>query len=657
MRTLGFALICLATGGLLAQDVSRLPVWAREAAALAGKEAPPLGEEEAWVLLKRVVFVYLGDGRIQRQTFRLVKVLGQRGLDQGFAWAEQNGRAMVVKSLKGWNLRPDGELVKLGSQDAILLNPDDLRTSTTGTVKLAALERVTVGSLVAFERQETYQLPFGPWGGLDVLERHAVHRFEVAFSAGEGRSAAAPPVEGKLEARHWAEWGLVPMPLPGGGLAANDLPALPRDEAGLPFLKSVLARVDLRFLDAGLKEGPSLADWDDYASCQAAVFHKAAQPSGLIAVQDLAPRQALTRILDWMNRNLTYKITYLSPDRGWVPQAGPEVVRRRNGDCKDHAVCLLGEAAGAGLEGYPVLCSIQDGLVEAEASPSPMFNHAIAAIKLPVSLGLPAEVETPQGRFLLVDATDRFCPFGMLPSDHRGRRVLICLPGKALWVEVPPGAAMVPALRVEVAGELVGQGQTRARIRILETANARGLRGAALEQGAAVLRDRSLRTWFDLPATGTVSDLVLGDPLDLEHPFEVTFTVTRPGGCALGHGVFHVDAWGLPQVPEPIQKPGVPRRYPVAVRASEVLDYHASWSLPQALKPAVPALDAENPFCDLHWRAGAEGGKLTLDLALRHKDAHFDWDQREAGVIAWKRFRQMMTQLNADGRDFKLQSP
>lgn len=648
------ALFCLALCvglGLPAQDLSGLPPWAREAAAAGLKEAPPK-EADAWVLLKRTEYAYDGRGVLLRHHFRLVRILGQRGLEEGsYALLQSGGRLHEIRRLKGWNLRPDGELLKLSRSNVQVLDSDDQDTVTTETVKVAALDRVDVGSLVAFESEEAFSLPFGPFALERVLEAFPVRRWELLSKPDSDAPAAT------LEPRHWQAWGLSPMPLEGSGRCAANLPALPSHESRHPYLANLLPMVLVHVADPAAQAGDPLTSWDRFASWTCARFLEAAKPSGQLPAQGAGARAALSGILDWMDRQLIYHAVYLTPDRGWLPLACAEVVRRRSGDCKDLAACLLGEAAGAGLEGYPVLCSIQEQDVEADSSPNPFtFNHAIAALKLKESLGLPAEVQTAQGRFLLVDATDRYCPFGRLPSAHRQGQVLICTPGGALWAKVPPGAPMVPELHVEVTGEAAAGGRTRARVRLVETANAHDLRMLAHEGGQNLLTERTLRALFHLPATGTLTDFTMGDPQDLEHPFEVAFTVTRTGGFTAGGGRCHLEPWGLPEPLPAIQRPDTPRRYPVEARDVDLLDYHAAWTFPVPVNPSLPALDAVTPFADLTWRAAAEGGKVALDFHLRRKAARFDGDQREAGVAAWRKFRGLLNQVREDGTTFRVKA-
>lgn len=640
-------LLLCAAALALGQDVSRLPDWAREPAALALKEAPPAGAE-AWVVLDRQEVVYQGGGEIRTRHFRLAKILAQKGLDEAELFlGSGGGQRRKVKSIRGWNLRPDGELVKLGRDDMAILDADGYRQTTTTTYKGAALARVVLGSLVAFEFEEIEKPFTGPVTWAWPLGGNPVRRWEVLWSSAKGG------VEVQGLARRFKEWGVAAEPLPAGGFALSNLPAWPRKEAAAPSFGACAPFVEIRFADREAKDVPSLASWDTLASWYFRVFQPAVLPSGRPGAAGLQPVAALRRILEWMNRELVYHMVYLTSERSWVPLTGPEVVRRRSGDCKDHVAVLLGEGSAAGLEGFPALCSIGPDQVEPAALPSAAFNHAIAAFRLKASLGLPAEVETPAGRFLLVDSTDRFCPFGKLPDDHRGRSVLICTPQGGQWVAVPDAATEAPTLRVDLEGALDGAGDTRARIRLRETGNAWDLRLLALEHGAAPIKENLLRDRFDLPATGQITDLTLGDPLDLERPFEVSFTVTRAGGVSNQNGKVRIGRWGLPASPGAIQRAGTPRRLPVDLRWRAVLDYHAAWTFPEATTPALPELDARTPLADLRLRAATQGAKATLDVELSHKDARFGWERREEGVAAWRAYRSLLERLEDEGLLFR----
>jgi len=640
-------LLGLLTTALAGQDLARLPEWARGPAAAALQEPVPAGAD-AWVLLERTEVTYAGDGELRTTLRRLVKVLGERGLDEGQLVVHSlGGKAEKVKRIRGWNLRPDGELVKLNRDDVGAVDADARGEVSTDYLTGARVARVAVGSLVAFETDLVSRKPMGPAERYWLAGAAPVRRWELAIKDANGATA-------RIEPRHWAAWGLQPESLPGGGLATGGIAPVPQNEQAHPNGLNVEPLVELCFLDPGWSAAPSCASWDSLAAWVYGRYRPAIAPTAAIPRTAGTPVEALGGIVRWMARELTCKAIYLTPDRGWIPEPGAEVVRKRYGDCKDHAACFLGEAAGLGFEPFPVLCRILDGEVEPDQPPFPYaFNHAIAALRLKESLGLPAEVATPQGRFLLVDTTDRYCPFGFLPWAHQGRRVMICTPAGAIWTEVPASATPVPSLAIDLQGQVAASGAVTARVRLGETGNAQGLRFLLLEGGTRALREWLLGQGFHLPANGTLAELKAGDPLALDGPFEASFTLALPPGSALHGQTLDLESWGFPGIPGAVQKPGIPRRLPVAKEAGPSLRLRADWSFPWAVQPGLPEAKIDGPFRRLRWQARAEGTRVRVELDEDLPVAHFDGDRRAAGVAAWKEDREFMKRLHLTGTSYR----
>ncbi len=656
MRTPALVFLLAAPAILSAQNISKLPDWAVQAAMLPPDAAAP-GEVDAWVLLDRTEIAYTGNGEIRQRRFRLVKVLTERGVGQGvFVLHGLGGKASKVKKVKGWNLRPDNELVKLDSDSVITMNDASDADFSTATLTGAALDRVVKGSYIAFESLESVQSPLGPIADVSPMESVPVRRWELEVAKKEGWFTNLQSVEVKLDRRHFEPWIAKTEALGAFGLRVFDVPALPKDEGGHPHLSNVLPVVQVRFLDPALPIGRMWGSWDEMARWNHDHFVPGMTAPGVADLQGRKGLEGLKALWSWMGRSLTYKQVYLTPERGWVPEQALEVGRKRYGDCKDLSAFFMAEAKGLGFASVPALARIVTGEIEPQQEPFPVFNHVISAVRLDSTLGLPAEVETAKGRFLLVDPTDPLTPLGHLGSGHRGRKLMICLPEGALWVTVPDKAILMDRLQVELEGEVQGS-QLKATLKLQETGNYWGLRSIAHQGGSKGVREAIMGRRLDLPATAQVEVLRLGDPLDLTRPFEVDLKVTHPDGFRRNGGEFEMASWCLPYPFALIQKVGVARKYPVALDAFGEVSYHAVVKVPSKVSPLLPERTGESPFRAFSWKAASKpteaGSLLELSLDHRYKSARFDFDQRDKGLQEWKKDRTLIKSLREDGLAFK----
>ncbi len=659
VRTVCALLLPLAMAPMMAQDLRDLPEWARPHALVASKEpAPP--DADAWVLFERTEVAYAGDGEIRTRRLMLLKVLSERALDAGtFVIHGLGGKASVVKRLRGWNLRPDGEVTKLDQDRVVTMDNASEADVSTDTLTAAALPRVAKGSLIAFESLQVIQHPMGPIAATGILRSFPIRRWELEPAKQEGWFTNLKRVEVRVDRRHVEPWLAGLSPLGEKGLAADRVPALPKDEGYHPAARNVVPSVVVRFLDPDLKGGPPWDDWNRNAAWMYAKYTDKLQATPLEGAKGKDLRTGLEFLTRWMARELQYRQVYLSPERGWIPLEAAEVGRRKYGDCKDLSCFLMAQLRLLGAEVRPVLARIMDGQVELDETPSlGTFNHAIAAVRLNQRLGLAAEVETPQGRFLLVDPTDRFTSFGFLGEVHRDGRVLICTPDGGIWVQVPSSAIQRAKIGIYLKGEVDASGGLKAALRILETGNAWGLRGVAQASGLQNLRKHLLTNLMDLPPTATLEITKMGEPLDLNTPFLIELEVKHPDGFRRSGDEASLAALGWRILPGQIQKPGAPRRYPVRQGGGAVLEYTADLWVAQHCVPILPAKSGDTPFRSFSWSAVAspEGTGTRLALQLRHESklVTFDGDHREEGVAASKKDRAQVKNLMADALAFKV---
>jgi len=636
-----------------------LPEWARPHVRAASQEAPPAGDPDAWVVLDRTEVGYGGANEIWTHRYRVVQILSERGIEEGtFRISGLGGKASKVKKLKGWNLRPNMELVKLDQDSVVSVEDVGSEEFSRSTLTAAILPRVVKGSWVAFESVQVARLPFGPIDRSQIMEWLPIRTWEMETGMKNGWFSTPKSIDIKMDLLHFNHFFPQAQVQSGQSVKIANVPALPKGEGAHPHFSNLLPSVVVRFLDPQLTEAPIWATWDGPAAWCAKAYAPRIHPVGA-APSGGADLASLRALWAWMGRELSYKAVYLTPERGWIPEDASEVYRKRFGDCKDLSCFFLGEAQGLGFKGAPALARIMGGRVEVTTEPINGFNHVIAALRLEKSLGLPAEVETPKGRFLLVDATDSFTPIGYLGDAHRGGNIMLCLPDGALWIKVPDTA--IQQRRVEVSLEAAGRtsGMLEGTLTFVETADAWGLRASARREGKTALREHILSRLLDLPPTGQLEILSFGDPLELDHPMEVRTRVKHPQGLRIGGGEVTLESFGWRIFPGVIQKPGIARAYPVENDAMETFAYRAKVALPYSVSPLLPEKKAASPFRRFSWKAEArpEGAGSLLTLSLDHQSlpAFFGYEQREQGVQEWKKDRSLVKNLVNDGLAFKIQ--
>ena len=98
---------------------------------------------------------------------------------------------------------------------------------------------------------------------------------------------------------------------------------------------------------------------------------------------------------------------------GYEPHQAADIFKNKYGDCKDQAVLLVTMLKEGGFLAWPVLIGTKDYYNLNEDFPGVLFNHCIAAVLL-------------KDKVIFLDPTAETCPFGDLPVDDQGRRVLLC---------------------------------------------------------------------------------------------------------------------------------------------------------------------------------------------------------------------------------------
>jgi transglutaminase-like putative cysteine protease len=122
-----------------------------------------------------------------------------------------------------------------------------------------------------------------------------------------------------------------------------------------------------------------------------------------------ADSDQVKRIYDWVRTHIRYLASYVG-DGGFVPNDVDVILRRRYGDCKDHALLMETLLAARGIDASQVLIDANTDNYLLPDLPVWWFNHAITYV--------PA-------LDLFLDSTNDFASFGSLPEGDADKPVLI----------------------------------------------------------------------------------------------------------------------------------------------------------------------------------------------------------------------------------------
>ncbi len=658
-----FSILLAAHGLLNAQGFKKLPDWAIPTY-LTTRNHPKPAETDAWVLLDRTEFAYTGDGTVAIHQFRLIEVLSHQGTSAGiFIATGLGGNASKIRKLKGWNLRPDGEMIKLDREQVVAIEkPGDGNGVSNIRLTGASLDRVVKDSVVAFESIQEVTNPSGPALISGVMDQYPIFRWEVSAATQGGWFRNLKDVSFRLEYRHFSPWIETPKLVPNVSISAGRVPPIPRGESASPHAWNILPRVMLTFTDPDLKSVPSFQSWDGLALWIESVFAERASANPLPEQPTRGGVEGLSSIHTWMNQHLNYKQVYLSPERGWMPLPAAQVIRSRYGDCKDLTSCFLAAARAAGFEAYPVLARIEHEPIEADEPVNPAcFNHVIAAVRSIPDTHLGSEVTTSEGRFILVDPTARFTPMGLLPSTHFQGRLMICAKGKGLWVDVPEAALEKPRLEIVFKGDGQTTGQILGILSLREWGNARGLRSAALGLPPTEFQQFVFSSVLSLPSSARLDVIQHSNPLLTRGPFEVSLRLNHPQGFDIHESEWALNPMGIfRMVPSIIQQAGQLRHFPIETFGFESVDVEAHITVPARLAPILSRSAGSSPFHEFQWEAQAhpsEGLGTTLSLSFRNteKPARFGFETMEKGLAEWSKDRRTMQDVLTDALAFKVQ--
>jgi uncharacterized protein DUF3857/transglutaminase superfamily protein len=417
-----------------------VPMWLKSAAAAS---APTYDKRvKAVVLHHERNVVVEEDGRVVTTTNYAVRILAREGREEAYAHAIYNTDGGKVRELKGWLLRPGGEVKKYGKDETVdrALNPEDVYDEVRLRLISASDEAEAPGTVFGYqsvtERRTVFSQESWPFqDDLPVL----VSRYSVSLPAG-WRASGVLFNHAKLEptvAGTTYTWEL------------RDLSPI-EHEPNSPTMSSLAPRLAVSYLAPGAAAGvmnAGFSSWQEVSRWLSTLHDPQAEPDDALALKareltancktELEKIAAIGRYAQAVH----YISIQMGVSRGggMRPHAATQVFAKNYGDCKDKANLMRAMLRVLKITAYPVGIYSGDRTYVREEWPSPhQFNHCIIAVKVSDETQAPSVVTHPTlGRLLIFDPTDPNTPVGDLPDHEQGSWALVVAGGDGQLLRMP----------------------------------------------------------------------------------------------------------------------------------------------------------------------------------------------------------------------------
>jgi hypothetical protein len=177
-----------------------------------------------------------------------------------------------------------------------------------------------------------------------------------------------------------------------------------------------------------------------------------------------------------------------------------------------------------GVDAYVTLIYALDrSYVRQEWASSMQFNHAIVAVRVSDAISLPTVLpDSPVGRLLMFDPTDRVTPLGDLPRNEQGSRALVIAGARGTLLTMPILPPKANRIESSVTATVDPSGRLDARIlREYFGQSAVPLRGMEILRGSDELKKS-----FERGFAGRLAGATLSRATTEAHPDEERLSVS-----------------------------------------------------------------------------------------------------------------------------------
>lgn len=534
-RLLSFAFLATAIAALAAADDS--PPWLREAS---GVSLPQYDKTvPAAVLLNEERVTVADDGRVTTVERYAVRILTREGQDAARGSVYYITQAGKVKEMRGWLIKPSGEVKKYGKDQIIDLAaaPNDVFDEVR-VKALSAADDAEPGAVFAYEavsedRSVFTQFDFQFQDHLPAI----VSRFILALPQGWradsvtfNHSGITPAVSGSSYT--WEMRNLPPI----------------EPEPASPPVTNLAARLAVSYFPApGAKvTGRTFEKWSDVSRW----LSELAEPQAVPNLDITSKAKALVsgagsqieriRSIGHYVQTINYVSIQTGVGRGggYRPRAAAEVFAKSYGDCKDKANLMRAMLKTVGIESYPVVIYSGDPTYVREEWASPQqFNHCIIGVAVGDETDAPTVIKHPSlGRLLVFDPTDDSIPVGDLPDHEQGSLALVVAGESGALVRMPKTQPEANRLERQTAVVLAADGGITARVQEKAVGHAAAAWRREYRQRSRPDYMKLIERWITRSATGAqvLKVEALDAGADGRFSLDVEFSADRYGQLMQG---------------------------------------------------------------------------------------------------------------------------
>ena len=405
---------------LFAQSGWCKPGWVEEA--IAAADTISVDKDAPAVVLHLSNDVRIGDDGASSQAVHFaIKVLAVSGVEEATLRVGVNDRRRV-KNLSAWRIDSNNKEHKLKDEYVLQLavgeSPgfyDDEKTL------VAAFPNTRSGDIVAWEyeieekdHRDGFYQSFVFQASLPVIATEFVVDIPHGWSLHTSVQNAEPITYRVDGDRHEWTCGYLPYRRP---------------EPLMPPWEYVLRQVQVSCYNEQDLRATHFRDWGKVAKWAADIQRLQNPPADSIVTLANSLCEGLTDPIKKLRTIVEYvrdEIRYVAVEFGegrFQPRDALATCVNRYGDCKDKAALVRALLHAAGIKSNPVL-AMTEGPVDADFPTPFQFNHVIVAVSLTELPGYDSTSKSCVGGYLFLDPTSTSTPFGNLPTELQGTRVL-----------------------------------------------------------------------------------------------------------------------------------------------------------------------------------------------------------------------------------------